>query len=72
MDCDVVYALVPRGSLGDTLDRQAERKALGLVSRVSDSMELEAQHVREAAQSLQVDELKAGLLRDRGRRFWDV
>ena len=74
LDCDLVYALVPRGhgSLQDILDRQAERIAEGVVSRVSESMELEEQGVEAGERTRQVQELKAELLRDRGRTFWDV
>jgi predicted DNA-binding mobile mystery protein A len=72
LDCDLVYALVPRTSLAGTLEAQAKRKAARLVDRVSDSMELEAQGVGDAATERQVGELAATLLRERGRDFWDV
>jgi predicted DNA-binding mobile mystery protein A len=72
LDCDLVYALVPRTSLAGTLEAQAKRKAARLVDRVADSMELEAQRVGDAATERQVGELAATLLRERGRDFWDV
>ena len=72
MECDLVYALVPRGSLEDVVARQAERKAEGLVRRVSASMELEDQGVGIADRRRQVQDLKADILRDRRRDFWDV
>ena len=72
MDCDVVYALVPRTSLSRSLEHQAERIAEGLVGRVSESMELEAQGVPEAERQRQIREMASDLLRDRGRGFWDV
>lgn len=74
LDCELVYALVPRGqsSLHGILDRQAERIAERVVSRVSDSMELEEQGVEASERTRQIQELKAELLRERGRTFWDV
>ena len=72
LDCDLVYALVPRSSLGRTLEAQAERKAAQLVGRVADSMELEAQGVPDQETERQVREMIPALLRDRGRDFWDV
>jgi predicted DNA-binding mobile mystery protein A len=72
MDCDLVYALVPRGSLGEVMERQAERIAERLVRRVSESMELEEQGVDMTDRRRQVQELKADILRDRRRDFWDV
>lgn len=72
MECDLVYALVPRDSLQAILDRQAERKAREIVDQVSHSMELEAQGVDAAERENQVEALKSELLRDRGRDFWDA
>ncbi|MCG6956121.1 MAG: mobile mystery protein A [Gemmatimonadetes bacterium] len=72
LQCDLVYALVPRTSLAQTLRGQAERKAALLVGGVADSMELEAQGVEGAATQRQVKDLAEQLLRDRGRDFWDV
>lgn len=72
MDCDLVYALVPRGSLKAIVERQAERIATGYVTRVSDSMDLEAQGVPAAERLRQVKAQMEEILRERGRDFWDV
>jgi len=72
LDCDLVYALVPKSSLARTLEVQAEKKAAQRVGRVADSMELEAQGVPDGETERQVGELAGRLLRDRGRSFWDV
>ena len=72
LDCDLVYALVPRTSLAQTLEAQARRKAEAMVGRVADSMKMEAQGVDPAATARQVTELAETILRDRGRDFWDV
>ncbi len=47
LDCDVVYAIVPRTSLRERLNRQACVIASQTVGRVSASMELEDQGVSE-------------------------
>jgi len=72
MDCDLVYALVPRTSLAESVRLQAERIASRLVHKVSDSMELEQQGVSPVENERQIQELTAALLRDRGQDFWDV
>jgi len=72
MECDLVYALVPRGSFAEVMERQASRIAEGLVRQVSESMELEDQGVGAVERRRQVKELTAAILRDRRRDFWDV
>ena len=72
LDCDVAYAIVPRTSLRERLDRQARTIASQTVGRVSASMELEAQGVPEAERARQIDELAEEILRARKRDFWDV
>ncbi|MFT4605359.1 MAG: putative DNA-binding mobile mystery protein A [Rhodothermales bacterium] len=72
LDCDLVYAIVPRHSLRHTLESQAERIAMDLVGRVSESMELEEQGVPSDESRRQLETLMAEILRDRSRNFWDV
>ncbi|MEX0600249.1 MAG: mobile mystery protein A [Rhodothermales bacterium] len=72
LDCDLVYAIVPRRSLLHTLECQAERIAMELVGRVSESMELEEQGVSDDESCRQLETLAAEILRDRGRDYWDV
>lgn len=71
LDCDLVYALVPRRSLARTLEIQARRKAEHLLGGVDDSMRLEAQGVEPDEMSKQVEALAEDLLRERGRDFWN-
>ena len=71
LDCDVAYALVPRRSLRASLEAQAEKKAGHLVSRVSDSMDLESQGIAPNERQIQKDGLAKDILRTRGRDFWD-
>jgi predicted DNA-binding mobile mystery protein A len=72
LDCDLVYALVPRSSLAGILEGQARANAERIVGRVSDSMDLEAQGVAESERQRQIHELAATIIRERGRDFWDV
>ena len=72
MDCDLVYALVPRETLQMTIEKQARSKALDLVGRVSTSMELEDQGISPADRARQVDDLTDEILRKRKRGLWDV
>jgi predicted DNA-binding mobile mystery protein A len=72
LECDLVYALVPRASLAHTLRNQARAKAAALVGRVSDSMKLESQGVADDVTAQQIDRPADELLRDRDRAFWDV
>src|SRR5271156_5628166 len=43
MECDLVYALIPRRELRDMVEQQARKVALNDVERVAHSMTLEAQ-----------------------------
>jgi len=72
LDCDVVYAIVPRTSLRERLDRQACTIASQTVGRVSASMELEEQGVSKEERARQIDELAEEILRAPKRDFWDV
>ena len=45
MDCVLVYAVVPKASLADMVNRRAREIALQVLSRVSHSMALEDQQV---------------------------
>ncbi len=72
LDCELVYVLLPRQSLGESLRSQAELKARSLVNRVSTSMEMEAQGIAESERERQIEELAAEILRTRKRDLWDV
>ncbi|NNF29128.1 MAG: mobile mystery protein A [Gemmatimonadetes bacterium] len=72
MDCELVYALVPRDSLRTAIRDQARRVAESMVNRVSDSMDLELQSVAESERERAKREIAEGLASTRGRDFWDV
>lgn len=71
MDCDVVYAVVPRRSLEATLERCAREAAERMVGRVADSMELEAQGTSSSEREALVEELMARF-RANPSELWDV
>lgn len=71
MDCELVYALVPRKPLGTMLEERARSVARNSLRRTSHSMELERQGlgVREQEQALEreVERLLAGSR----RKLWE-
>ena len=70
MDCEVVYAVVPRGSLNQVLLRQGRKQAERHVQRISHSMKLDAHVVGPAEQERQVEELATHLATERSRALW--
>ena len=71
MDCELVYAIVPRETLQATLLKRATAKATAELSRVAHTMALEKQTPTERAQrgmfEARVQELMAGS----PRRLWE-
>jgi len=63
LDCELVYALVPRQRLEDMVDEQALKRASQLVTTVDHSMALESQRVAPDTTSEQLREY-AERLRD--------
>jgi predicted DNA-binding mobile mystery protein A len=71
LECDLVYALVPRTDLRAMREHQAKRHAERELGRVAHSMRLEAQYVAPAEHRQQVAERADELLRSWSRRVWD-
>lgn len=71
MDCDVVFALVPRGSINQVLLRQGRRQAEKHIARISHSMKLDAHIVGPDEEARQVEELAAQLSAERSRGLWE-
>lgn len=69
MDCDLVYAFVPRASLEDTVRRQALRVARRELARVDTTMRLEDQALPNDEAEARVAEFAESLLDDRA--LWD-
>lgn len=57
LECDLVYALVPRRPLAEMVDEQARRRASALVQQVDHSMRLEDQQVEPSAVEAQLQQL---------------
>ncbi len=71
LDCELVYALVPRERLATTLDRRAEALARREVESVAHSMALEAQQTDPDLVPSRIDATKRRLLAQRWSRLWD-
>lgn len=71
LDCRLVYALVPRKPLVDTVREQAQRKARNKLASTSHSMVLEAQAVDRETEAEQVDRLAQQLEAKAGAALWD-
>ena len=66
LDCQLVYALVPRTSLNDAVIAQARRKAARLLTPVVHHSRLEDQSIADDDTAAQVDELAQQFVDRRG------
>jgi predicted DNA-binding mobile mystery protein A len=71
LDCELVYALVPRRPLAEVVDRRATELARREVLGVAHSMALEQQATSEALTEAQIARAKSQLLAGRWSRLWD-
>jgi predicted DNA-binding mobile mystery protein A len=65
LDCDLVYALVPRTSLQQTIDDRARTIARRALARVDQTMVLEDQKVTDASVQQRIDDYIREHVRDR-------
>jgi predicted DNA-binding mobile mystery protein A len=70
LDCVLVYALVPRSSLEETLRRQAERQADAELARLDHTMHLENQALSTGDLQAARDRMIQALLDGPPRRLW--
>jgi predicted DNA-binding mobile mystery protein A len=70
LDCELVYALIPRRSLTETLEDQARTKARATMASVIQTMNLEAQATSEGASRDLEDRLSQELLQGSRRKLW--
>lgn len=70
LDCQVVYALVPRTTLEGAVESQALRKATMRLARVSHHSRLEDQEVGVDDAAVQIEELAKELIDRRG--LWSI
>ncbi len=71
MDCVLVYALVPKTSLKETLRKQARRKAAQDIARASRTMALENQALARDETEKAVETAAAALLDKMPKMFWN-
>ena len=71
LDCDLVYALVPRTSIEDSVRLRARFVAERVVGRVSQSMDLEDQAIPVAERERQVSDLAERLWQEMPQELWD-
>ncbi len=69
MNCDLVYAFVPRASLHDTVRRQALQVARRELARIDTTMRLEDQALSDEETEARITEFAESLLDDRA--LWD-
>jgi predicted DNA-binding mobile mystery protein A len=69
VDCDVVYALVPRASLDIIVHNNANRAAHRILGEVS--LALEGQSTDDSAHAAQVDALRERLIAEGSSQIWD-
>jgi len=66
MDCELVYAIVPRTSLDEIVQARAHDKARQMLATVEHHSRLENQSVSEADLEAQIDEVTSSLIDRRG------
>ena len=72
LECEFVYALVPRRDLHGIIEHQANTRAAAEMKTVSQTMRLEAQNVSAQEIQRQVAEYADKLLRTRPRSIWNA
>lgn len=70
MDCDLVYMLLPRTSLQQTLRRQAEQYARSRLRGVAHTMSLEEQDVSQGHMQQQLKDMTERTVSDPPRNLW--
>jgi predicted DNA-binding mobile mystery protein A len=71
LDCQLVYALVPRESLNSLVQKRAEKVARSRLKAASHSMALEGQGVDDVDTAEQLDALIKKLTEQGGSALWD-
>ncbi len=66
LDCDLVYALVPRRSLQETVDEQIRKQVHEQLQRLQQTMSLEDQALTGAQQQAQYERLNESYATSRG------
>lgn len=70
LDCELQYALVPRQSIAQTMESQANKVARERMAAVVHTMALEAQATSNETVDTQVKELAESLIKGSRRELW--
>lgn len=70
LDCELQYALVPRQSIAQTMETQANKVARERMAAVAHTMALEAQATSNETVDTQMKELAESLLKGSRRELW--
>jgi predicted DNA-binding mobile mystery protein A len=70
LDCELQYALVPRQSIAQTMESQANKVARERMATIVHTMALEAQATSNETVDTQVKELAESLLKGSRRELW--
>lgn len=71
MECDLVYALVPRQPVEQILGKQAKKRAEAIVKNASTHMLLENQGLAEQTLKARVETLQKELVETMAKGLWD-
>ncbi len=71
LDCRLVYALIPKISLEETVKRQAFEQAKRRLERVNVSQSLEASALSDDSISQQIHDIAMELIVERPHSLWD-
>lgn len=71
MDCTLVYAFVPNGSLDDIVQKRAQRKADKQLTRLEHTMRLENQTPDKPDLADERERLRRDILNGNPRKLWD-
>lgn len=71
MDCELIYAIVPRTSLKNILEARAKKIAAERIRRVAHSMSLESQATSKEILDEQLREIIKDLLEKSSKKLWE-
>jgi predicted DNA-binding mobile mystery protein A len=70
MDCELIYAIVPKTSLEEIIEQQAYKIAVDQLKRTSHTMQLEQQGVTKKQQKELLKELVLTLIQGKPKKIW--
>lgn len=71
LECEFVYALIPKHGLDKTMQRQAKKRAKRMLASAEHTMQLENQPSPKEAGELQLKELISELLEGSQNKLWE-